>query len=148
MTGSSDAQINDMGTPSLHQRHRTALEPSEGSFLRVRVTDQLFIDKLLLNKTITMDQHYTAEWILSQAVRANVYLKTPSMDSGFSGGKAKDKYSNNLLIFSRTLKRIITKFGYSGENLVFDLIVNNLEVKDEQKIKKLIEILNYMGQKA
>ena len=148
MTGSSDTQINDMGTPSLHQRHRTALEPSDGVFLRVRVTDQLFIDKLLLKKTITMDQHCTAEWILSQAVRANVYLKTPSMDSGFSGGKAKDKYSNNLLIFSRTLKRIITKFGYSGESLVFDLIVNNLEVKDEQKIKKLIEILNYMGHKA
>tara|TARA_R110002153_G_scaffold81343_2_gene206219 strand:+ start:3738 stop:4184 length:447 start_codon:yes stop_codon:yes gene_type:complete len=148
MNGSSDIQVNDMGTSSLHQRHKTVLEPSEGSFLRVRVTDQLFIDKLLLKKTITMDQHYTAEWILRQAVRANVYLKSPSMDSGFSGGKAKDKYSNNLLIFSRTLKRITTKFGYGGEKLAFDLIVNNLETNDEKQIKKLIEILIYMGKRV
>jgi len=145
MTGNSDIQVNDTGTSSLHQRHRTALEPSDGTFLRVRVIDQLFIDKLLLKKKLTLNQHYTAEWILAQAVRANVYLKTPSMEAGYSGGKTKDNYSNSLLIFSRTMKRIISKFGYGGERLVFDLVVDNLEVKDESKIKKLIEILNYMG---
>lgn len=147
MTGNSDIQVNDTGTVALHHRHRTVLEPSDGTFLRVRVTDQLFIDKLLLKKKLTLTQHHTAEGILAQAVRANVYLKTPSMEAGFSGGKAKDKYSNSLLIFSRTMKRIISKFGYGGERLVFDLVINSLEVRDDSKIKKLIEILNYMGKR-
>ena len=121
------------------------LEQSEGAFLRVRVTDQLFVDKLLLSKKIEIKQHATAEWILNQAVRANVYLKSPSMDSGFSGGKAKDKYTNSLLILSRTLKKVSVKFGHGGERLVFDLVIDNLETRDEDKIKQLAKILTYMG---
>ena len=74
MTGNSDIKINETGTRELHQRHRTTLEQGEGAFLRVKVTDQLYIDKLLLSKNLDLQQHSTAEWVLKQAMQANVFV--------------------------------------------------------------------------
>jgi hypothetical protein len=52
MTGTFDLKINDLGTPELHKKHRIALEPSDGAFVRAKVTNQLVIDDLL-NHIIT-----------------------------------------------------------------------------------------------
>jgi|TARA_R110000803_G_scaffold163303_3_gene226926 predicted polyphosphate/ATP-dependent NAD kinase len=146
MTGTyrADVRVNDLGTAEIHKRHKTSLEQSDGAFLRVRVKDQLFIDELLLKRKIDCFHHAIAEKILSEAVRASVYIKSPSMEAGGLGSIAS-KYSNYLLIFSRTLKRIITKFGCDGERLVFDVVVNNTPISNDDEIKKLKEILTYLG---
>ena len=147
MTGTyrEDVKVNDLGTAEIHKRHKTSLEQSDGAFLRVRVKDQLVIDDLLLKRKIDCFHHSTAERILSQAVMANVYLKTTPMDAGVYDGNSSDRYTNHLLIFSRTLKRIITKFGYDGERLVFDVVVNNTPISNDDEVKRLKLILTYLG---
>ncbi len=144
MTGISDIQVNETGTSELHKRHRTSLEQSDGAFLRVKVTDQLYIDRLLLTKKIDVGHHATAEWILNQAARANVFVKTPSMSDTFGGGSG-DKYTNGLLIFSRTMKRINNKFGDSGEKIVFDIVVDDLNIKDKKVLQTFRKILDYLA---
>jgi len=143
MTGTSDIKINETGTRELHQRHRTALEQGEGAFLRVKVTDQLYIDRLLLTKKIDIHHHLTAEWILGQATRANVFVKTPSMNGTFGGGKG-DKYTNGLLLFSRTMNRIKKKFGDAGEKLAFDIIVDDVNIKDAKALQVFRKILDHL----
>jgi hypothetical protein len=143
MIGNSEIKVNETGTVELHQRHRTALEQSDNAFLRVRVTDQLYIDQLLLTKKIDIQHHMTAEWILDQATRANIFVKTPSMDGTFGGGKG-DKYTNGLLVFSQTMRRIKKKFGNTGEKLAFDIIVDDVNIKDEKALRVFRKILDYL----
>mgnify|MGYP003666359817 CR=1 FL=1 len=143
MTGNSEIKINETGTRELHQRHRTALEQGEGAFLRVKVTDQLYIDRLLLSKKLDIHQHSTAEWILKQATQANVFIKTPSMTGVFGGGSG-DKYTNGLLIFSRTMRKIKNKFGVEAEKIVFDIIVEDLHITDKEKLKTLRRALDFL----
>tara|TARA_R110002051_G_scaffold261199_1_gene321108 strand:- start:1168 stop:1605 length:438 start_codon:yes stop_codon:yes gene_type:complete len=144
MTGNSDIKINETGTRELHQRHRTALEQGEGAFLRVKVTDQLYIDKLLLSKNLDLQQHSTAEWVLKQAMQANVFVKSPSMMGTFGGGSG-DKYTNGLLIFSRTMRKIKNKFGVEAEKIVFDIVVDDLNIKDKEKLKTLRRALDFLS---
>ena len=144
MTGNSDIKINETGTRELHQRHRTALEQGEGAFLRVKVTDQLYIDKLLLSKNLDLQQHSTAEWVLKQAMQANVFVKSPSMMGTFGGGSG-DKYTNGLLIFSRTMRKIKNKFGVEAEKTVFDIVVDDLNIKDKEKLKTLRRALDFLS---
>ena len=144
MTGNSDIKINETGTRELHQRHRTALEQGEGAFLRVKVTDQLYIDKLLLSKNLDLQQRSTAEWVLKQAMQANVFVKSPSMMGTFGGGSG-DKYTNGLLIFSRTMRKIKNKFGVEAEKIVFDIVVDDLNIKDKEKLKTLRRALDFLS---
>jgi hypothetical protein len=144
MTGNSDIKINETGTRELHQRHRTTLEQGEGAFLRVKVTDQLYIDKLLLSKNLDLQQHSTAEWVLKQAMQANVFVKSPSMMGTFGGGSG-DKYTNGLLIFSRTMRKIKNKFGVKAEKIVFDIVVDDLNIKDKEKLKTLRRALDFLS---
>tara|TARA_R110002153_G_scaffold15947_3_gene56656 strand:- start:40 stop:477 length:438 start_codon:yes stop_codon:yes gene_type:complete len=144
MTGNSDIKINETGTRELHQRHRTTLEQGEGAFLRVKVTDQLYIDKLLLSKNLDLQQHSTAEWVLKQAMQANVFVKSPSMMGTFGGGSG-DKYTNGLLIFSRTMRKIKNKFGVEAEKIVFDIVVDDLNIKDKEKLKTLRRALDFLS---
>jgi hypothetical protein len=144
MTGNSDIKINETGTRELHQRHKTTLEQGEGAFLRVKVTDQLYIDKLLLSKNLDLQQHSTAEWVLKQAMQANVFVKSPSMMGTFGGGSG-DKYTNGLLIFSRTMRKIKNKFGVEAEKIVFDIVVDDLNIKDKEKLKTLRRALDFLS---
>tara|TARA_R110000751_G_scaffold2011_1_gene7891 strand:+ start:609 stop:1046 length:438 start_codon:yes stop_codon:yes gene_type:complete len=144
MTGNSDIKINETGTRELHQRHQTTLEQGEGAFLRVKVTDQLYIDKLLLSKNLDLQQHSTAEWVLKQAMQANVFVKSPSMMGTFGGGSG-DKYTNGLLIFSRTMRKIKNKFGVEAEKIVFDIVVDDLNIKDKEKLKTLRRALDFLS---
>jgi len=143
MTGTSEIKVNETGTSELHKRHKTSLEPSDNAFLRVKVTDQLYIDRLLLTKKIDVHHHMTAEWILDQATRANVFVKTPSMSGTFGGGKG-DKYTNGLLLFSRTMNRIKKKFGRTGEKLAFDIIVDDVNIKDVKALQMFRKILDHL----
>jgi hypothetical protein len=84
MTGTlKNKQVNDIGTAALHRRHVISLEQADSGVGRARVSDQMFIDKLLLKKSITIRHHQAAERILSQAVQAGVYLKSPDMTATF-----------------------------------------------------------------
>ena len=140
MTGTFDLKINDLGTPKLHKKHRIALEPSDGAFVRAKVTNQLVIDDLLMKKKIESHHHATAEYILNQAVKASMFTKTPRLD-GVSSGRSgpKNNYTNGLLNLGWTFKKITRKFGSEAATLTYNVIVNNLSIKGKQvDIFKLI----------
>jgi hypothetical protein len=144
MTGTSEIQVNDLGTTELHKQHRVQLEPSDSTFLRGRVVDQIYIDKLLLSKKLSMQQHATAEWFLNQAVKANCYVTTPNFSLGF-GGKQNSNYTNHLLAFSRTMRKVSKKFGEKGSRVLFQTVVDNLKIKTTQQMKLFTDILDYLG---
>ena len=147
MNGTSEIKVNDLGTTELHKKHRVTLEQSDGAFLRAKVSDQIYIDKLLIDKVISLSQHATAEWFLNQAVKANIYVRTPFMGARSSGAKASDKYTNNLLVFSRTMRKVTRKFGAKGSQILFQAVVDNLKIQSAKKMETFKNILDYLGKK-
>ena len=125
MTGKSKPnQVNDIGTAALHRRHVISLEQADSGVGRARVNDQMFIDKLLLKKAITIQHHQAAERILSLAVQAGVYLKSPDMTSTF-GGSGHSNRNDRLLRLSRTFRRITKEFGEPAATLTYLMIVED-----------------------
>ena len=138
--------INDIGTKELHEKHSTSLELPEGEKVsRVRIRDQLFIDKLLMNDSINLRQHRTAEWILSVATQAGIYLKTPSM-SGVFGNTPKDVvFTNSLMRYARMTRKITDKYGSEGDRVVHEIIINDTDSANKEDIELLIKILDLMA---
>ena len=145
-TGDPPAIINDIGTKEIHQKHSTSLELAEGEKVsRVKIKDQLFIDKLLMKDLIDLKQHRTAEWILSVATQAGIYLKTPSM-SGVFGNTPKDAmFTNSLMRFARMFRKIMDGFGVEGERVVHQIIIDDSETENQDDIELLKKILDYMA---
>ena len=65
------------------------------------------------------------------------------MSGTFGGGKG-DKYTNGLLLFSRTMNRIKKKFGRVGEKLAFDIIVDDVNIKDVKALQMFRKILDHL----
>ena len=128
--------LNDIGNKELHEKHSVGLEVAEGEKIgRAKVLDQTFMDRLLLEKKIEVRHHVVAEAIYSQAIAAGMFVKTPDMVSAF-GYTKKDRYTNALLRYSRTMK---------GERIVNDLIINDRATDKPEKIKFLVQILEYLS---
>ena len=54
--------VNELGNKELRSRHSYSLRKGEHSpFHHMKVTDQVPIDKLLIEKKITVDQHHVGE---------------------------------------------------------------------------------------
>ena len=137
--------LNEVGTKELHERHKVDLELPDGEKIgRARILDQTFMDKLLLEKKIELRHHLVAEAIYDQAVSAGMFVKTPDMVSSF-GHTKKDRYTNALLRFSRTMRKIREDFGYEGESLVNELIINDRPTKNKEKIEFLVVILDHLA---
>ena len=86
MTTGSDLKVNDKGSPLLRKHHAVDVEDGGSGVGRAVVKDQLFIDHLLIKDMIDVHQHMEAERVINLAVSAQVYLKSPSMDSISHGG--------------------------------------------------------------
>ena len=137
--------LNEVGTKELHERHKVDLELPAGEKIgRARILDQTFMDKLLLEKKIELRHHLVAEAIYDQAVSAGMFVKTPDMVSSF-GHTKKDRYTNGLLRFSRIMRKIREDFGYEGEGLVNELIINDRPTKNKEKIEFLVVILDHLA---
>jgi hypothetical protein len=144
MTGTlKPKQVNDIGTAALHRRHAISLEQADSGVGRARVNDQMFIDKLLLKKAITIRHHQAAERILSQAVQAGVYLKSPDMTSTF-GGSGHSNRNDRLLMLSRTFRKITKEFGEPAATLTYLMIVEDQPTDSQSDIDTLISVLEFV----
>ena len=66
--------VNDLGTSSLHKRHKIELGVSEdGVFSQARVLDQRMIDRMLLLHVIDQDQYFAADKYYEAARRAGAW---------------------------------------------------------------------------
>ena len=141
MSGTLKSKVNDIGTAALHRRHVIALEESDSGIGRARVADQMFIDHLLLKRYITIKHHQAAERILSQAVQASVYLKSPDMAATHSGGHRGNR-NEQILMLSRTFKRIAEEFGEHAASLTYLMIVEDKPTDSLADIETLITVLD------
>ena len=143
--GEDNVPLNDICNKELHEKHSVGLEAPEGEKIgRAKVLDQPFMDRLLLEKKIEVRHHVVAEAIYSQAIAAGMFVKTPDMVSVF-GYTKKDRYTNALLMYSRTMKGIRERFVLKGERIVNDLIINDRATDKPEKIKFLVQILEYLS---
>lgn len=146
-TSPSEVVVNEVGSKGIHDRHTVALEAGDSRFARARVKDQLFIDHLLMDDTLTVDEHREAERILDLVVSASVYLRSPSMEGfsgavqGGSGGGKNNIYSSALMKWHRQEKYIRRKWGDEGVGVVHDHIVLDIWTDDQSRINLLAQIL-------
>ena len=140
----SDLPVNDIGTKSLHEKHKVVLEQSDSKFARAKVKDQLFVDYLLMEDILTIDQHINAEALLDLATKAGVYLKSPDFGriNTALGGKPSDIYSSALMRWARREKKISKKFGDLGIEIVRDHVMLDVWTRQEQRVALLKTILS------
>ena len=132
-----DLEVNDVGTPAIHQKHTTVLEKSDSGIGRARVTNQLFIDKLLINKSITIPQHQAAERLLAQAVNAGAYIRSPNMVGAFGR-------HDLILGLSRTLRRITQEFSEQAAHITYSIVIEDKPTKKQSDIETLQEVLDFI----
>jgi len=127
----------------LHARHRLKIEDGE-IFARARVTDQTFVDKLLLKKVIEIHHHSAAERLVEQAVTAGMFVRTPNWSS-IPGNSRKDAYTNGLLRYSRTLKYVEKTLGRDAVEILERVVVMDSGTKDQEELKTVIACLELLS---
>ena len=143
MTLKSHSDLNEVGNKATHEKHVVALEPSDSVFMRGRIKDQLFIDHLLMNDVITLDQHASGERYLQLAVSASVYLTSPKFAGVVGGGVRSNTtmYSSGLMKWHRSEKNVRKRWGDEGVVIIHNHIVMDVWTDDDLKIEFLIRIL-------
>ena len=140
---SNMSKINEIGSKSLHNRHKIEISESDDTqFLRAKVKDQLFIDYLLLSDLINIDQHKNGEYIQSLASSSGCFAKAPSFGGVYSPiGKPKDPLTQPLVKLSRKIKHIRRKFGDSAVSVVTAHVVLDRWTNDQERIGILARVL-------
>ena len=73
--------LNELGNKELRKRHSYSLDKGENSpFHHMKVNDQTPIDKLLIEKTISIDQHHVGTKYTEIVFKSGAYLKSPSWE--------------------------------------------------------------------
>ena len=142
-TGTSELPFNEVGTRELHDRHRIKIEDGD-TFARARVTDQTFVDRLLLRKIIEIDQHQAAERLVQQALTAGMFVRTPNWAS-IPGQHRKETYTNGLLRYSRTLRFVQQNLGYEAASILVRIVVEDRGTEDEEELQVVISCLELLS---
>tara|TARA_Y100000114_G_scaffold71480_1_gene65451 strand:+ start:3079 stop:3336 length:258 start_codon:yes stop_codon:yes gene_type:complete len=69
------------------------------------------IDRLLLDDYIDMNQHKAGEYLLTAAVNAGLFVKTPNL-MAVGGGGSKDIYNYGILKLSRIMNLMGREIGH------------------------------------
>lgn len=135
----SNFRINEVGNQTLHERHRISLQEVDGSkFLQAKVNDQLFIDHLLLEELIDLDQHSRAEYIVFLASTSGSFAKAPAFGGIPSDTPSRtDMLSNPLIKLGNKLKYIRKGFGDEGIRVVTDHVILDRWTQCQQTIEFL-----------
>ena len=130
--------FNDIGSLELHKKHEVILEePEDEAIGRARVADQKMIDRLLLDDYIDMNQHKAGEYLLTAAVNAGLFVKTPNL-MAVGGGGSKDIYNYGILKLSRIMNLMGREIGQSGAEMVVNVVCDDRPVNaDELLILKV-----------
>ena len=130
--------FNDIGSLELHKKHEVILEePEDEAIGRARVADQKMIDRLLLDDYIDMNQHKAGEYLLTAAVNAGLFVKTPNL-MAVGGVGSKDIYNYGILKLSRIMNLMGREIGQSGAEMVVNVECDDRPVNaDELLILKV-----------
>ena len=131
----------DLGTARLHARHTIHFDEADSGLPRARITDQLFIDQLLLADVLTLEQHAAAERLLNLAQKAGVFLRPLSFDSRGGGGRP-DLYTSAFMRLRRVLKAIHRDYGIDGVEVFWVHIVEDVPTQSRDRLRLLQAILD------
>lgn len=144
-TSPSDLPVNDIGTERIHKKHTVVLEESDTKFARARVKDQLFVDWLLMQDFLSVQQHQQAEHYLEAAMNAGIYIKSPRMTDIIISLEAKPQgvYSSGLMRWANIERSIKKRWGGVGVEIIHDHVVLDVWTSQQQKINLLAKILDH-----
>jgi|TARA_R100001244_G_scaffold876_1_gene1575 hypothetical protein len=73
--------LNELGNKELRERHTYSIDKGEHTpFHHMRVTNQTPIDQLLIEKTISIDQHHVGIRYTEVVFKSGAYLRSPSWE--------------------------------------------------------------------
>ncbi|MAR84467.1 MAG: hypothetical protein CMF55_06730 [Legionellales bacterium] len=140
----SDLPVNEIGNKHLHFKHDINLEQSDSGFARAKIKDQLFVDHLLMQDFIDVYQHQNAEKLVTIAVSAGVFLRSPNLSgvTGADGNKQNSSiYSSGLMRWNGVEKSIRKKWGDDGMKIIYDHVILDVWTDDQEKVGMLGRIL-------
>jgi hypothetical protein len=141
--GNNELPLNEVGTREMHERHRIELEAGE-IFARGRVTDQTFVDRLLLKKLIEIHHHSAAERLVQEAIKAGMFVRSPNW-TGIPGNNRKDAYTNGLLRYSRTLRFVRTRLGHEAVPILVKVVVEDRAAENEDEFHVVVAALDLLS---
>lgn len=136
----TDSPFTDLGTKEIHQRHSVMIEG--GTLPRAKVMDQTVVDRLLMEARINLHQYQAAEYLLEQAMKSGIHLRSPRMDGLPPGGGRPDIYQLGLMQFGRTLKLVRKALSEAHETVLVGVVVQGQGVRDDQVLGVLKQALD------
>ena len=103
---------------------------------------KLFIDHLLLNDLIDVQQHQNGEYIQSLASSSGCFARAVSFGGAYSPtSKPKDPLTQPLVRLSRKIRKIRKRFGDVGVSVVTAHVVLDRWTDDQERIGILAKVL-------
>lgn len=97
----------DLGPPERAQHNQLQLERDINNRARLRVVDQIEIDRLLLRRLITMDQHSAGEHLYKVITAAGYFAPCRwIMDTNISGGQSGISHVRSSALVKIGLARV------------------------------------------
>tara|TARA_R100000655_G_scaffold21305_2_gene43711 strand:- start:2 stop:514 length:513 start_codon:yes stop_codon:yes gene_type:complete len=140
LTGISDLIINDIGNVQLHEKHRVQLTQIDDTKVgRAIVTDQHLIDKLLIIKKLTAQQHLACNKYLLVINSSGAYAKGSSCWSDHvSSGNNPSKPTPKACILLKVQRRLKKEVGRDEEKVFWKIMVNNPSTITKDYLKIIV----------
>ena len=148
-TWTSPYSLIESGTPELQGKHLVVLEDVaidlRHSLRRARVSDQSELDKLFLERRITMKQFVAGEEYLAVLSRSGAFPQSSGFEKGpaTSGREAEGRIIGRAMLASRP-RRLVIKFCGPKALLVLDAAVmssQRLSSEWVEELRKALDIL-------
>ena len=126
--------VNELGNKELRERHTYSLDKGEHSpFHHMKVTDQTPIDKLLIEKTISVDQHQVGVRYTEIIFKAGANLKSPSWEfRDMKNNHTPPPPPTRTLVLSGVQKYLQNEASPKVEILLWNVIAKEKTPRDHE----------------
>ena len=124
------------GTPELKRKHKLEWERLDfkGLFRRARVTDQLQIDRLFIDKKITGPQHEAGNQYLAALVKSGAFIRSPSFEKSIDASvKDVEKSISSRIMAVSGARGVLRRCGEDSMLLV-DLLIGTGRISRPSEI--------------
>ena len=139
----------ESGTPEHRRKKKIKIEKLDprGLFRRSRVTNQVWIDELLIARRLTLPQFSAAEMYLELLCRSGVFIKSPSLERGvtMTGRDVAGSIASKIMAISRARTRLIRDGGRDAAHAVEVCLGSNVPVSVPLLCVGLDVLADYFG---
>ena len=139
----------ESGTPEHRKKKKIKVESLDprGLFRRSRVTDQVWIDDLLISRRLTLPQFSAAEMYLELLCRSGVFIKSPSLERGaaMTGRDVAGSIASKIMAISQARTRLVRAAGRDAAQAVEICLGSNVPVSVPLLCRGLDVLADYFG---